>query len=292
MIVRADLGLPMAGIAWMLASGLCFVAVTGIVRHLGTDLPAAQAAFLRFAFGVVFLAPAILGLRRLPAGLLPLFGLRGVFHTAAVVCWFYAMARLPVAEVTAIGYLNPVIVTVGGAVIFGEALALRRLVTIVLAVAGALIVLRPGMREVTDGHLAQLGAAAFFAGSYLCAKRLSLMLDAGVVVAAMSLTVTVGLLPFALWVWVPVNMGQCAWLALVALFATGGHYAMTRAFAAAPLAVTQPVVFLQLIWATLLGWMVFDEGIDPSVTIGGAVIVGAVSWLAWREARVLRAEAL
>ncbi len=291
MIVKADLGRPVAGIAWMLASGLCFVAVTGIVRHLGTDLPAAQAAFLRFGFGVVLLLPAIVRMR-VQAGLLPLFGLRGLFHTAAVVCWFYAMARLPVAEVTAIGYLNPVIVTVGGALLFGEALAWRRMVTIGLAIAGALIVLRPGLREVTGGHLAQLGAATFFAGSYLCAKRLSLMLDAGVVVAAMSVTVTIGLLPFALWVWVPVSIVQCAWLALVAAFATGGHYAMTRAFAAAPLAVTQPVVFLQLVWATLLGAVVFGEGVDPYVTVGGAVIVASVSWLAWREARVLRAEAL
>jgi drug/metabolite transporter (DMT)-like permease len=267
------------------------VAVTGIVRHLGTDLPAAQSAFLRFAFGVVFLLPATLRMR-VPVGLLPLFGLRGAFHTAAVVCWFYAMARLPVAEVTAIGYLNPVIVTVGGALLFGEALAWRRIMTIGLAIAGALIVLRPGMREILPGHLAQLGAASLFAGSYLCAKRLSLMLDAGVVVAMMSVMVTIGLMPFALWVWVPVSVVQCGWLALVAVFATGGHYAMTRAFAAAPLAVTQPVVFLQLVWATLLGAVVFGEGMDPYVTIGGAVIVGAVSWLAWRERQVLRAEVI
>jgi hypothetical protein len=87
MIVKADLGRPMAGTVWMLLSGLCFVAVTGIVRHLGTDLPAAQSAFLRFGFGVVFLLPATLRMR-VPVGLLPLFGLRGMFHTAAVVCWF------------------------------------------------------------------------------------------------------------------------------------------------------------------------------------------------------------
>jgi drug/metabolite transporter (DMT)-like permease len=292
MQVRVDQGQPVAGIAWMLGSGLCFVAVTGIVRHLGTDLPAAQSAFLRFAFGVVFVAPAIRGLWRLPEGLLPLLGLRGVLHTAAVICWFYAMTRLPVAEVTAIGYLNPVMVAVGAALIFGEALTLRRVVTIVVAIAGALIVLRPGMREIVPGHLAQLGAATFFAGSYLCAKRLSMMLDAGTVVALLSVTVMAGLLPFALWVWVPVTLVQCAWLALVAVFATGGHYCMTRAFAAAPLAATQPVVFLQLVWATLLGWAVFDEGVDPFVTLGGAMIVASVSWLAWRERRVLRAEVL
>jgi drug/metabolite transporter (DMT)-like permease len=275
------------GVGWMLASGLCFVGVTGIVRYLGTDLPAAQGAFLRFAFGVVFLAPSLMVLGRdgLPGGAWSLFAGRAIVHTAAVICWFYAMARLPVAEVTAIGYLNPVLVSIGGALIFGEVLARRRVVTVLAALLGALIVLRPGLRDITGGHLAQLGAACFFAGSYLFAKRLSRMAPAGVVVGLLSVLVTLALAPFAWVVWVPVTVMQCVWLALVAAFATGGHYCMTRAFAAAPLAVTQPVTFLQLVWATLLGVLVFDESVDPYVILGGAIIIGAVSWLTWREAR-------
>lgn len=276
------------GVLWMLASGLSFVGVTGIVRHLGTDLPAVQSAFLRFAFGVLFLLPTVAPILRngFAPGALRLFGLRGVVHTAAVVCWFYAMARIPVAEVTAIGYLNPVLVTLGAALFFGEKLAFRRMAAVGVAVIGALIVLRPGLREVTDGHLSQLGAAVFFAGSYLIAKRLSQIASAGAVVAMMSFFVTLGLLPFALWVWVPVTVPQLAWLALVAGFATAGHYCMTRAFNAAPLAVTQPVTFLQLVWATLLGALVFGEGVDPFVLLGGGVIIGAISYITWREAMV------
>ncbi len=286
-----DLGRPVEGVVWMLATGLCFVGVTGVVRHLGTDLPAAQSAFLRFGWGVVFLAPTLLPMLRagFPAGSLRLFGWRGVFHTCAVVCWFYAMARIPVAEVTAIGYLNPVLVTLGAALFFGEKLALRRILAVFVALLGAVIVLRPGLREVTAGHLSQLAAATFFAGSYLIAKRLSQMLPASTIVAMMSLSVTVALAPFALWVWVPVDAVQLAWLALVAGFATGGHYCMTRAFRAAPLAVTQPVTFLQLVWATLLGAVVFGEGVDPMVLLGGAVIIGAISYITWREAVLKRA---
>lgn len=275
------------GVGWMLATGFCFVGVTGIVRYLGTDLPAAQGAFLRFAFGVLFLLPSLMVLWRdgLPGGAWPLFAGRGIVHTAAVICWFYAMARLPVAEVTAIGYLNPVLVSLGGALIFGEVLARRRVVTVLVAALGALIVLRPGLREVTDGHLAQLAAACFFAASYLFAKRLSRMAPAGAVVGLLSVLVTILLAPFAWAVWVPVSAVQCGWLAGVAAFATGGHYCMTRAFAAAPLAVTQPVTFLQLVWATLLGVLVFDESVDPYVILGGAIIIGAVSWLTWHEAK-------
>ncbi len=281
---------PVIGIAWMLASGLFFVVVTGVVRYLGTDLPAAQSAFLRFGWGVVFLAPSLLTLWRVgvPQGLGRAIVLRGAVHTLAVVLWFYAMARIPVAEVTAIGYLNPVCVTLGAALLFGEKLAARRLIAIGVALLGALIVLRPGLREIEPGHWAQLGAAVNFAASYLFAKSLSGRMPAGAIVGILSVVVTLGLLPFAIWVWVPVTAVQVAWLAVVALAATAGHYCMTRAFAVAPISVTQPVTFLQLVWATALGALVFGEGVDPFVLLGGAVIIGAVSYITWREAQLKR----
>lgn len=286
----ADRGRPVEGALWMLATGLCFVGVTGIVRYLGTDLPAAQSAFLRFGWGVLFLLPTLGPTLRqgFAPATLRLFGWRGAVHTAAVIFWFYAMARIPVAEVTAIGYLNPVLVTLGAALFFGETLTLRRILAVVIALLGALVILRPGLREVTDGHLSQLAAATCFAGSYLYAKRLSQLAPATTVVAMMSLTVTLGLLPFALWVWVPVSLSQLLWLGLVAAFATTAHYCMTRAFTAAPLTVTQPVTFLQLLWATLLGALVFGEGVDAFVILGGAVIIGAISWITFSEARARR----
>tara|TARA_R110002110_G_scaffold214702_11_gene428446 strand:- start:8847 stop:9749 length:903 start_codon:yes stop_codon:yes gene_type:complete len=280
---------PVAGVLWMLASGLSFVGVTGVVRYLGTDLPTAQAAFLRFLWGVIFLSPSLVSLARrgLPPGFLRLSLGRGMVHTLAVLFWFYAMARIPVAEVTAIGFLNPVLVTVGAALLFGEALALRRMLAIGVAVFGALVVLRPGLREVTDGHVAQIAAAFFFAASYLFAKRLTRVAGAGSVVAMLSLMVTLGLLPFAVAVWQPVSLVQLGLLALVAGFATVGHYCMSSAFAAAPMAVTQPVIFLQLVWATLLGTLIFGEKADPLVLLGGGIIIAAVSYITWRE-HVLR----
>ncbi len=281
---------PVEGVAWMLASGLSFVAMTGIIRHIGTALPATQSSFLRMVFGLILLAPVLVGSLRagLPKGAMPLFLGRGAAHTVAVILWFYAMARLPVAEVTAIGYLNPVLVTLGGALFFGERLAFRRIAAILVALGGAAIILRPGLRELGAGQLAQLGAACCFAGSYLFAKRLSAVAGAGTIVAMMSLTVTVGLLPVALITWVPVSAAQLGWLALVAVFATAGHYFMSRAFAVAPLSVTQPVTFLQLLWATLLGALAFGEGVDIWVLVGGLVIMAAISYITWREAALRR----
>ena len=284
---NTDGGRPLEGVLWMLASGLSFVGVNGIVRYLGTDLPAAQSAFLRFAFGVVLLLPVLPSVFKagIPKGTLRLFGWRGLAHTAAVLFWFYAMARIPVAHATAIGYLNPVILLIAGAFLLGERMTRRKMVAVGVALAGTLIVLRPGIEAVNSGHLAQIGAAICFAASYLFAKQLSVKVAPTMVVAVMSICVMVGLAPIAAVVWVPVTYAQMGWLALVAALATMGHYLMTRAFQAAPFAVTQPVVFLQLIWATALGVLVFDEPVDGFVLLGGALIIGAICWVSWRDGR-------
>ncbi|PUB18660.1 DMT family transporter [Yoonia sediminilitoris] len=276
----------LAGIFWMIVTGLCFVAVTAIVKYVGSDLPAAQAAFLRYVLGLVFLIPMIKPIiaSRLTARQLRLFGLRGVVHTIGVVLWFFAMARIPIAEVTAMNYLSPIYISIGAALFLGEKLPPRRLAAVLIALIGALIILRPGVRAVELGHIAMLGTALAFAVGYLLAKQLSGEVAPVVVVGMLSITVTIGLAPVALAVWVTPTLPQLGWLFLVACFATAGHYTMTLAFAAAPLTVTQPITFLQLVWAAILGYVAFGEAIDIWVMLGGAVIMASVSFITWREA--------
>ncbi|MGB3407825.1 MAG: DMT family transporter [Jannaschia sp.] len=283
-------GRPLQGILWMIATGLCFIAVTAVVKHAAQDLPAAEAAFLRYLLGLVFLIPVARTLlaTRMPARQLALFGARGVVHSLAVILWFFAMTQIPIAEVTAMNYLNPVYVTLGAALFLGEKLALRRIMAIVAALLGVVVILRPGFREIEAGHLAMLLTAVLFGASYLLAKPLSDRHSASMVVGMLSLTVTIGLAPFAFAVWVAPTVTEVAWMFLVAFFATTGHYAMTRAFAAAPVSVTQPVTFLQMVWAVLLGWALFDEPPDAFVILGAAVIIASVSFIAWREARLKR----
>jgi len=280
---------PGWGVFWMVVTGILFVGVTALVKVLGTRVPAPQAAFLRYAMGLVFLLPMLATLRelRLGQGMWGLIGLRGAFHTAGVALWFYAMARIPIADVTAMNYLSPIYVTLGAALFLGERLAARRVIAVLVALCGALIILRPGFREVGAGHLAMLFTAVFFGGSYLTAKMISGRLSAGVVVSMLSIIVTLGLAPLAWAVWVPPTWWELAVLFGVACLATGGHYTMTLAFRAAPLTVTQPVTFLQLVWAVIVGAVVFGEGVDPFVVLGGTVIVASVTFISWREA-VLR----
>lgn len=281
---------PLVGAFWMLITGFCFVAVTALVKTVGDDVPAAQAAFLRYVLGLVFVIPMIRPIltAQLSKTAVAWFGLRGVVHTLAVILWFFAMTRISIAEVTAMNYLSPIYVTLGAAVFLGERLAARRILAVCFGFVGALVILRPGFREIDLGHIAMLGTALGFAAGYLIAKRMSGGLSAAVIVGMLSITVTIGLAPFAIAVWVPVSLENLVLLFGVACFATAGHFTMTLAFAAAPVTVTQPVTFLQLLWATLLGAAMFNEAIDIWVVVGGVIIMCAVCFIAWREAVLKR----
>jgi len=286
-MTRAPNAQIVRGILWMVLCTLAMVGVNGVIKHLGTAVPAAQSALIRFLFAVVFFLPMLGPILRAgyPARVWRLFGWRGLGHVAGVLLWFYAMARVPVAEMAAIGFLNPVLVLAIGGLILGEGLGARRVLVALVAFVGAMVVLRPGLREITPGHWAQMAATLCFASSYIVAKRLSAEVPAGVVVAMMTFSATLGLLPLALWVWQPVTLAQVLWLGAAAGFATLGHYAMTRAFALAPLAATQPVGFLQIVWAATLGALAFGEAVDPYVILGGGIIIGAVSLNTLAEAR-------
>lgn len=281
---------PVTGILWMVTTGLFFVGVTAMVKTLGPVLPAAEAAFIRYGLGLVLLVPLIPRLRsaRLTPRHWRLLGFRAAAHTMGVVLWFYAMARIAIADVTAMNYLSPVYVSIAAALFLGETMHWRRIMAVIAAVLGALIILRPGFREVGMGHLAMLFAAVFFAASYIFAKKVSDELPPAVVLAGLSIGVALGLAPLAVanWVWPDVYM--LAMLFGVACLASAGHYTMTLAFRAAPLTVTQPVTFLQLVWAVALGALVFGEPVDPYVLLGGGVILSSVVFLTWREAVLKR----
>lgn len=276
----------MWGVIWMLITGLLFVAVTATVKHIGKDVPPAEAAFLRYLLGSVFLLPMLRALLKanLQRRQFILFGWRGVVHSLGVMLWFFAMTKIPIADVTAMNYLSPIYVAIGAALFLGEKLAFRRILAIIAALIGALIILRPGFREISTGHMAMLVAAVLFAVSYLIAKRMADEVNPLVVVAMLSITVTIGLAPFAYAQWVTPTWMQVGWLFLVAVFATTGHLTMTLAFRAAPLTVTQPVSFLQLVWAVILGAVVFNEPLDGWVILGGVVILLSISFITWREA--------
>ena len=135
-------------------------------------------------------------------------------------------------------------------------------------------------------------AAPCFAISFLLIKKLTQTENSGNILVMLSIFCTLTLLPGTLLMWRTPTLIELFWLLIVAVVATFGHYALTRSIAAAPLTVTQPFSFLQLVWAIMFGYLLFGEGPDLWVCIGGAIIVGAISYMTHREAVAARREKL
>ncbi len=281
------------GVGWMALASVIFVGFTIIVRIVSTDMHPAQTAFLRYAFGLVLMLP-VLGRAILGGGLrlsgVRLHGLRGLVHGIGVLLWFVAIARIPLAEVTSLSFLAPVLTTVGAFLFLGETIRLRRIMAVLAGFLGAMIVLRPGVAVIDIGAVAMLISAPLFAMSTVLAKVVTRTDSAATTVAWLSLIVTLTLLIPALYVWRTPTWEELAWLALIAGLATVGHLCMTQAFKVAELTAIQPVNFLQLVWASLAGYYVFAEEPVIWVWIGGAVIVASATYIAHREALARRRE--
>ncbi|SLN60220.1 DMT family transporter [Oceanibacterium hippocampi] len=279
-----------AGVLLMALGGICFAGFMAIVRYLGSDMNPVQAAFLRYFFGLILMLPILLRLR-----IVDIVGssirwhiMRGMAHGTGVMLWFYAMARVPLAEVTALGFTSPVFVTIGAALFLGERIRIYRIGAIVLGLVGVLIILRPGVAAIEPGAAVMLIAAPLFAMSDLIAKRLTRTDPALVIVAFLSVSVTVMIGPVAYFIWRTPTIAELIWLFLTAALATGAHLAMAQAFKVADLGVTQPVRFLQLVWAALIGYVAFGEAPDAFTWIGSAVIVTSAGVIMHREMRLRR----
>ena len=273
------------GIMWMVLTTLLFVGVTATVRYLEGEVPAPQAAFLRYAIGTLLLTPSLITLIKIKPNkpLMSKFLLRGLVHSFGVTLWFYAMSVMPVAEVTAIGFLTYIFVSIGACIFLKEKLHKHRITAVIISFVGALIILRPGFKVIESGQLGMLMATVVFTASYLIAKIVSKERSSSEIVAMLSVFTTIFLIPSAIYSWEPISLEALLILAFTALIATIGHITMTQAIKAAPMVVTQPILFLQLVWASMVGLFLFDEKFDLYVIIGGTVIMICVCYVSYRE---------
>ncbi|MBT5913899.1 MAG: DMT family transporter, partial [Rhodospirillaceae bacterium] len=244
-----------------------------------------QVAFLRYGLGLVFMLPFFLQLTLVDirSARLSLHATRGIIHSIGVMCWFYAMSRIPIADVTAIGFTGPVFATIGAALFLGERVRIRRILAVLIGLLGAIIILRPGFAEIELGALLMLVAAPVFAASDLLSKVLTRKESPPALVAYLSVFVTLVIMGPALYVWQWPTLNEWAWMFLTAGLATIGHLCMIKGVKVAELSALQPIKFLQLFWAALIGFFVFSEAPAIWTWLGSAVIIGSATYIAHRE---------
>lgn len=284
----ARLDPTLRALLWSITAGVLFVMLNTVMRTLALQLDAFQTQFLRYFAGLVVLAPIVLrsGLAAIrPRSVGGQFA-RGALHTFGLCLWFIAIAHIPLADTTAIGFTTPIFVMVGAALVLREPMRRERWAAALLGLAGVLIVVGPQLTGAGGLYtLLMLATCPVFAASFLFTKALTRYERPEVIVLWQTITVSAFSLPLALlhWQW-PTPMQWLGFL-LSGLLGTVGHYCLTRSYAVADISATQSVKFLDLVWAALLGWAIFGDVPSRSTLVGGLVIFASTLWIAHRQSR-------
>jgi drug/metabolite transporter (DMT)-like permease len=273
---------------WMAIAGFLFSFLNLVLRLVALELSGVQAQLMRYICGLIVISPFIfrLGLNAWHPNGLGQQMWRGVVHTSGLLMWFTALPFVGMADITAIGFTQPIFVMLGAMVFLGERMVPARWVAAGIAFAGVGIVVAPRLEGAGGFYaLLLLASAPVFAGSNLITKILTRRDRPEVIVAWQSLIVGLFTVPFAVPVWVWPSAWQWAVMLAAGGIGSVGQYCSTRAMKTADLSATQTIKFLELPYAAVLGLMAFGDVPSFYTIAGGGIIFGATTWIARRELR-------
>lgn len=285
-----------AGMALMVCAMLLLPCLDAVAKVLSATVPSGQIAWARFLFQVLFLAPFVLwrGLYK-PNAHLWAHAARGFLLALATLLFFSAIKHMPLANAISIFFLQPFIVTILAAVFLGEAFGWRRMMAIAVGFGGAMLIIKPSYAQFGWTAFLPIGTAFSFA-CYVILTRwlarsetaLTMQFVSGVFGA---LTMTAGVIvgsAMQLDVMTPVWPTATEWLllGLLGAIATFGHILVVFAFNRAPVAVLAPFQYLEIISATLLGFIIFNDFPDALTWLGIIIIVGSGLFVFYRERKL------
>lgn len=271
------------GAIWMLGASLFFGTHGPIVRYAtAADGEPLMIGFFRSLTFLVLMLPWIIRNRnttlrtRRPGAQI----MRSVYSMAGLVLLILAQANLPLAEVSALTFAAPLFGVIGAALLLREVVRPARWIATIVGFAGVWVVLRPGVSSVDPLFALPLGAAVFIAASNLMIRSLSRDDSPTTTVAWLAMAaVPLTLIP-ALFAWTWPDLEALAWMCLLGVVGLGAHICLTRAFTAAEASAVLSYDYSRLIVTALLGFVLFGEVPTIWTWLGGAIIVGAVVYMA------------
>lgn len=274
----------------MLGSTMLFGLMTVAIRLASETLHTFEIAFFRNFFGLIAALPLLLrhGPELLKTTQWPRYVFRCAIGVVSMLCGFWAIGHLPLAQAVALSYSTPIFVTIAAVVFLHEQVRGRRWAAVALGFVGVMIIVRPGTAGFSAGTLVALAAAVLSGIVSIQIKQLSKVEPADrIVLLTTLLWVPMSLLP-ALTVWEWPRGIAWVWVIAAGFLGTGGHMLWTRALKLGDVSALTPISFMQLPIVAVAGWLLFQERLDRWTAIGAGVIFAANAYIAHREARLAR----
>jgi len=273
------------GALWVIFGCLCIATMSAIVKGLGARLDSFQLAFLRALFGLLAILPFAIGagwgvLRTRHLGLHLARGLAG---TAGMMCGFYALTRLSLADATAIGFTSPLFLTVLAALVLHEVVRWRRWSATAFGFLGVLVMMRPGEGVLELAALAALFGALCVAVVRLLIKRLAATEGPLTIIVYLGLISTVVSAVPAAFVWQTPTLTELALLVVLGGLASISQISMIRAYGVGEASALAPFEYARLPFAALYGFFLFAEVPGLYTLLGASMIVASTLYIARRE---------
>lgn len=281
------------GPMYMIASCFGFACMIALIRTASKEVHPFEVAFFRNIVGVAMMAPMLIrsGPRALSTGRFSLHLVRAALGFASMLCWFYTVSVLPLAEAVALNFTAPLFATLFAVMILKEQVGPRRWGALIFGFIGVMVVLRPGAEAVTLPALLAIVSALLVGGSTISIKTLSGSETPNTIVLFMVLLMTPMSLVPAIFVWETPSWNALVWMILLGLAGTFSHLSLARGFAIAEASALMPYDFSRLIFVAIIGYFFFNETPDIWTWIGGLVIAVSSIYVAHREARRARTAA-
>jgi len=288
-LIAVWLRLPgnLRGVIWISIGTLAFALNDAVVKFMGIKFSAFQLAFVRYFFGMVFLAPVFwrMGLSGIKTNHLGLHMARLIIACAAQVGVLYAVIHLYLADATAIAFSRPLFTTIIAVFLLSEVVSGRRWIVTVAGFAGVLIMVRPGQGGLDPVALVAVAAALTFAIANVLIRMLSKTEPPNRILFYYHLGGSVVFLGPAIWVWQPPLAWEWLMLALIGVLTTIGMIGFVRAFSVGEANAVGPIEYIRLIFAAVIGYSFFAEIPSIWTMIGALVIVASALYIARDEAR-------
>jgi len=287
----ANLPTNLRGMLIVFVSTAGFSSAHGMVRQVSTDLHAFEIVFFRNLLGALVLVPWFVrgGFSPLKTRRLWLHVLRNGISIVSIFTFYMALILAPLAQVTALSFLGPIIGALLAALFLGEVVRIRRWAAILFGFTGTFVVLRPGVDTIEFGAILALVSAIGWGFSMTIVKLLSRTDSSVTIMSYNVLLMTPLAFLAALFVWQWPTWTHLMWLGAIGLITTAAGLAFTQAIKDSAINVVMPLDFFRLIWIAVIGFVIYGEIPTIFTWIGGGMIFSSATYIAYRESVLSRA---
>ena len=273
------------GIILALVASFCAVLMSVFLKFAQEGTNVFSVGFMRFFFGFLLILPFVIKskFKIYNTDNFKFHITRSIINVPMMILGFAALMYIPLDQIKAIGFLSPILVVILSVIFLKERIYLIRTFSLILGFIGVIIILRPGIIEISIGAYMVLTSTLLWSTVIIITKYMSKSDSPMTIITYQYTFVSIFTLPLAIVYWSSFSLSSVFYSLMAAIVGTVLHLCINTSYKLASLTILQPIWFSQLLWATIFSLILFNESVDYFTYIGGSLVFISVLIITYRE---------